>query len=156
MKILRILLVLTVVGLAACAPSKTGTEGKSKARKSLEFKGDQGKLVIDGSGKSLPSNFPDDMPIFKPSRVKSTVNSRGQKEATMTMAILQTSINTTDVSAFYQTNLPAKGWTINSTACPEPGVTVLAATKDNQVGSISIGLDKETKATIISINVTSK
>lgn len=84
--------------------------------------------------------------------MKSTVESRGTSETTMAMTIFETKTKVADVAAFYQNGLPANGWTIDSTAGPEPAMT-FAAAKANQTGSISISEDKETKATIISINV---
>ncbi|MDP1808536.1 MAG: hypothetical protein Q8L35_03260 [Actinomycetota bacterium] len=152
-----ILPILMISVLSACAPSslsKAPGSGREKiARKRLEFKGAQGKLVVDESGRSLPQAFPTDMPIFKPSRVKSTVESQGTSETTMTMTILEAKAKVADVAAFYQNSLPANGWTIDSTVSPAPSAVTLAAAKANQTGSISISEDKETKATIISINV---
>lgn len=152
-----ILPVLMISVLSACAPpsfSKAAGPRRAKiARKGLEFKGTQGKLVVDESGRSLPKTFPGDMPIFKPSRVKSTVESEGTSETTMTMTILETKATVADVAAFYQNGLPANGWTVDSTASPAPGAMTLATAKANQTGSIGISQDKETKATIISINV---
>jgi hypothetical protein len=149
---------VSVLLLAGCGLSSTDAS-RSKAKsgsKGLEFTGDQGKIVVDGSGKALPRNFPSDLPIFKPSRVKSTVVSRGTSETTMTMVIFKTGADTAEVFNFYQSGLPAAGWTIDSTVGGEPGAAIVTATKADQIGSVSIGRDRETKATIISVSVTSK
>jgi len=150
----------TALVLSACAPSlpsKTaGLKRAKDARNRLEFKDGRGRLVVDGTGKALPSDFPADMPIYKPSQVKGTVASRGAGETTMTMTIFKADAKVAEVAVFYQNSLPASGWTIDSTAGTEPGAVMLVAAKDNQTGSISIRRDKGIKATIISINVVNK
>ena len=144
--------------LAACAPgqaAKTTATGGGKVkveRKRLEFRDDKGKLVVEESGKSLPEEFPKDMPIYKPSQVKSTVSSRGAEESTMTMVIFKTKAKVADVAAFYQSNLEAGGWAINNVVNAEQGAT-FAVSKANQAGSIAINEDNDRRATIISINV---
>lgn len=154
-----ILSILILAVLSACAPSSSSRAGAKRAkigRDRLEFKDAQGKLVVDESGRSLPKTFPPDMPIFKPSRVKSTVESRGTSETTMAMTIFETKAKVADVATFYQNGLPANGWTIDSTAATGPAAVTFAAAKANQTGSISVSEDRETRATIISINVSSK
>ena len=145
--------------ISACEPgtgAKTAGAKSTKKkveRKQLEFKGEKGKLVVEEAGKSLPEGFPTDMPIYKPSRVKSTVSSEGAEEATMTMAILETRADVASVAAFYQSDLPAQGWTINNVVSVDQTASTFAVNKVNQAGTISIGADRDTSSTIISINV---
>ena len=145
-----------LAGAGGCGQSgvKRGRAGTPRQR--LEFKGEKGKLVIEGAGRRLPKGFPPDMPIYKPSRVKSTISSRGPGEAPMTMAIFTTKTKVPDVAAFYQNNLAAGGWTVNNTVTLGESAVTYAVTKVDQAGSISISEDKETNGTIISINMVVK
>lgn len=150
--------VFSLITVSACTTSTTKTAAKKRSqpktgRKRLEFKDKQGKLVIEGEGKKLPKDFPTDMPIFKPSKIKSTVSSESEGEAPMAMVIFTTKSKVPAVADFYKGALAEKGWTVNNTVTLGESSVIYTVVKTNQVGSVSVSEDKETKSTIISINI---
>lgn len=161
-KINQTIMILAVIFLAlvvsACSASAKTEKKRSTSKnvKKIELKGEKGKLVIEGSGLKLPKGFPEDMPIYEPSSVDSGVTSEGKEEPPMKMAILKTNSSLTKIMGFYQKNLPENGWNITSTQESSVNVANITAAKGDQVGSISIGKDKETSGTVISINIVNK
>lgn len=143
-------------GCAGKARPATQKSRRQASRRRLEFKSARGSLVIEGAGPRLPAGFPAEMPIYKPSTTRSTVFSRDTSEPPTNMVILRTRASVAEVEAFYQSSLVEKGWTIDSSRTVEPGAVLYAVSSTDAVGSISIGADNETSATIISINASRK
>lgn len=61
--------------------------------------------VVSGVRSGLPENFPDDVPLFEPAEILSSLSSRGRMQAT-----LQTTIVATRVREFYQQEMGEFGW----------------------------------------------
>ena len=155
--ILAVILVVPVIAACASPPEKDQARPVIKNDQSkIELKGDKGKLVIEGERQSLPKGFPDDMPIFEPSDVDSGVTSEGEEESPMKMAILKTNSKSEKIVDFYKKKLPEKGWNITSSLESSANVTNITASKGDDVSSISVGRDKETSGTVISINIVTR
>lgn len=158
-RVVAMITVLLAVGaLVGCADTISAPVGngaiKVKAdKKKIELKSDKGKLTVKGEAKSLPANWPAEMPIYKPSKLKSTLASEGLGEAPMAMAIFHTDAKAADVAAFYQANIPNSGWVVTNTVNMVDAAVTLTITKGNQIGSISVSSDQETSGTIISVNI---
>lgn len=105
-----------------------------------------GEQVMIGTNQQLPADFPQDIPVYSPSQVTASM-----KMGPMTMVTFDTTSQVTDVSGYYQQELPGKGWTVILTAAPDPNTFTGLYQKDNRqltvtatfttdMGKTSVGL----------------
>lgn len=148
-----------MLSVAGCesAPDRTALPGRrAAAKKVVKLKDKEGQLLIAGPGSRLPKAFPADLPLYKPSVVKSTIAGRDNNQPSMTMVILKTRSPVGEVVGFYQGALAAAGWSITNTVSLGQAATTHTIVKGEKNGTINIARDSGAKGTIISINIAGK
>lgn len=113
----------------------------------VTIKGKDGEEFIIGGG-DLPDNLPSDIPIYPGSSVETSFVGAGEG----IILGLATGDNVEKVTAYYKKELEKNGWIIDATINTDEGV-VFTVTKEPRGGAISVGIDKETGETVISITV---
>ena len=132
--------VVATVGLGLVASFLVNKGGEKAAQKAIETlieKGieergggkadvaiNEGGIVVKGresgqqfviqTGQQLPSGFPSDVPVFSPSQVSGSM-----VMGPMTMVTLESPSKVQEVIAYYQGQLPAKGWAAAYSATPD-------------------------------------
>ncbi|GEM_PF-5185806 len=107
------------------------------------------KLRVDArDGIALSDHFPDDIPLYPGSRVIASGREKGRY-----LVNLQTEEHTDHVWAFYQRELPQRGWVM--TPREVPGL-LIEAHRGNRTCMMTIMTNPEGESTIISISVTPK
>jgi len=165
--IFRLAVVIAVLAmsmtLAACdqgakTDKATGTkkseEGKVKATREgekIKITGEQGEIVIDPDGAELPEHWPDDVPVFPKTKITSSVEGAG--DANMIMVVFETNKLISEAKDFYKAELPEKGWKITSEIETGKEISILTASKDNRIASVSITKNGDSDKTIISVNL---
>lgn len=135
--------------------SKTGGKVKIDSKKgSVEIKGKDGEIKI-GANK-LPDDFPDDLPIYKPSKIQTSMNNTIQGKKTYA-ATLSTEDGFEAVVDFYKKKLTDNGWTEASSFSSGEGdtqLTTLGYEKGDAIATVVIS--KADGQTQIGINHTPK
>jgi len=104
-----------------------------------------GKTEADRADVSLPADFPNDVPI--PPKAKPTATN---KTARMTSVTLETAEPVSEVVAFYQTALDARGWEVQASTGTANGA-VIGATKQNR--TLNVMVRKGPTDTIITLDL---
>jgi len=144
---LIILVIAMTAIIVGCSRSKTikTDEGEITVDEkgeslTMKFKGDEGQDINIKIGKDeLPKNLPDDIPIYKPSKV-ATSQIMGEKNM---MLNLTTDDDASTVTKFYEQKLKEKGWTIGQVMNFGPAM-IMNSTKGNKELNVTINRDKKT------------
>lgn len=110
--------------------SFTGADGKKVVidgnddSGSITFTGEDGETAtFEGGSTTLPADFPSNFPVYSGMKVESTGKSTAQ-EGTVFMANWTTSAKSTDVSSWYKTEIPKRGWEVVSTTEADGGLMI--------------------------------
>lgn len=138
--------------------SQTGGKVKLNSKKgSVEIEGKDGNKVKIGENK-LPSDFPKDAPVYKPSTIKGSISSTSQgKKASVVTVSTDDDLDT--VVAFYKKELTGNGWTEMSALTGGEGGSQFAALgyeKGDTVVGITVSLAGNGKETEILLSVSAK
>ncbi len=126
------MLLVAVLSLAACSSSPSPVDVNADG--TVKVTTSEGTVTNENT---LPDNWPQDIPAYPGATVRvSGVMNPGAADPGAS-AMLESSDATTDVIAFYKTQLAAQKWTIDATMQLNGG-TVLSASKDNRAMSLSI------------------
>jgi hypothetical protein len=99
---LTLLIFVLAIGKAA---NETGINGLDTKNGSISVTGKDGETATIGKSVSLPSGFPSDVPIYKPSDVIVATSNDGKYSVS-----LLTSDSETKVSDYYTKQLASNGW----------------------------------------------
>jgi hypothetical protein len=98
----------------------------------------------------LPGDFPSDVPVYEDATIISTVAGAGAQEGIHNVS-MKSADSLADVVAWYKSEIPSKGWTVEADA-NYGGYQVLTATKEARSLTVSItGADGDV---VISLAVT--
>lgn len=102
-----------------------------------------------GSKASVPSDFPSDMPVYSGAQV---ISSAKDNNPTTWSVILQTSDSMEKVYTYYQTQLAAKGWTVDSTY-DYGEIKSLGVSKTGYSGTVMVSKSDEKTAITLTVAV---
>ncbi len=103
---------------------------------------------LDIGGGTIPSGFPKDFPVYPGSKVTSSLSGNQNGTGNGFWVTLTTADDVAKVQSYYETNLKANGWTLESTIGAGTGVN-WAVSKDKLNGYLTI--DKQSNETSILI-----
>jgi len=86
---------------------KVGNDGGK-----VTFENSEGKVSFEEGGK-LPEGFPSDFPVYSGAKVASSFTANTDGKDGMSV-VWETNDSADDVSAFYKSNLVAKGWKVTA------------------------------------------
>ncbi len=110
--------------------------------------GEEVHLAADDQGVPLPADFPKDVPVYPGATITaSTTVPEGMN------LVLNTADRASKVAAFYQQELKAKGWTIETTMNIPTG-NMVAARKGDRTTTAMVGRNDE--ATTVSLMIANK
>ena len=135
----RLVLTLSAAALAAAACGR-----KSET---VTMSADSGKIAVaaSDSGMALPADFPKDVPVMKGAVVKAVMGSPAQGNL---MVFMASPAPVAEVSAFYEQELKAQGWSTESrTGTSEGGIS----THKKAGRDLMLTLAKDAKGTNIQI-----
>ncbi len=115
---------------------------------SISIKTKDGSSASIGTNISLPSGFPGDIPIYKPSSIKAAANDKKNTYAATYVA----NINYSAVDNFYNTQLQNQGWQVdaNSTGYSNDKSKLTNYTKGSRSLSVIItGNSQDNQTTVI-------
>lgn len=119
----------------------SGDEGKGH----IAITADEGKTLNLSYGKdSIPENFPKDVPLYSPAEVKMSQII----DANKSVISLVTNDEVSKVAAFYQKELPAKGWNVKN-EMNMGNMSLLHLEKGNR--ALNVTVNRSDKGTIISM-----
>ena len=126
-------------------------EGEGRAV--LKTKGDDGEEVFFETGlDSLPAGFPKDFPVCDNTKVTGQV--MNIEDATVFTVSLNADDDIEKVAAFYQKNLPEKGYEVKATMAMGGATHIVFEKGDNVAGSVTI--TKEDDQTVVAISLQTK
>lgn len=157
-----VILLVLAMGVLATACAKTVTEkvienqtgGKVKIKSgkgSVEIKGKGGTFSV-GENK-LPKDFPEDIPIYKPSKVMGSMSNTLEGKKTFVVT-LSTKDALDEVNDFYKNGLVKEGWTEKSALSGGDGSSKFASLGYEKGGNLvtitisRVNDDKETQVAI--------
>lgn len=105
---------------------------------------------VDVGGGTVPDTFPKDFPLYPGAKVTSSLSGTQSGKNGGFWLTMTTGDSVDKVTAFYKSQLAAKGWTIDATYTAS-GTTTETMTKTGWSGSLAISSDSSTKATQIVI-----
>lgn len=141
--------------LAGCGSSISLPDGSNidTGDGKINVQTDEGEVQIDaGGGAELADGFPTDVPLPKDITIIASSAVADTGDGTAGYSVLAGSKESaSDVTAYFKTQLPKDGWTIENEVNTGAG-SVISATKDNRnlniaVGGAQVG-DSETSLTI--------
>jgi hypothetical protein len=151
--------ILAVVAVVACGCGKqptykTGagevTVDKKSGQVTFEGKTKDGNVTVSANqaGVALPQDFPKDVPIYQGAVVQ-VASTQGK---TM-MVHLSVSVPVAEALKYYQDQLKAEGWEIESTMNMGEGSMIAAKKADRECSAVIL---KQDKGTMIQLAVTQK
>ncbi len=153
--VLAALAVAALVAMSGCqavaqkaVESATGVK-VNKDGNSVSVQGNDGQSVTIGQSNKLPDGFPEDVPVYDPATVTNSMSLASDKGSTFSVQ-LETEDTVETVSAWYDTELKGKGWTIKGTMNSADSGALITSEKADQVLSVTIapGSGSDTKTTI--------
>lgn len=163
--IVIVIVVLVVLGILSGIAGSVGRMfGTKIAEKSIESaSGGQAKVNISGkdvtvqtkegtysSGTTLPSDWPQDVPVYAGAKVEYSGSSNGKDGRNGYAAVLTSADPSDKVVEFYKKELAAKGWVVTGTQ-QASGISVITAEKGVQ--KVGVSLASENNQTRITIGV---
>ena len=113
----------------------------------VNIKTDDGETIEMSYGtKTIPDNFPKDIPVYSPSQVKMTQ----VVDENRSVISLTTSDDISKVAAFYKKELVQQGWTIKNEVTRGP-MALIQGEKEKRI--INLTVNKKDDATAISLVV---
>jgi len=120
----RLLLMVGLLGLLAVASACGGDE------KEITIPGDGGDVKITAGGE-LPSDFPDDFPIFKDASLTGTVTGEQEGQSGY-FATWETDASTQEVTDFYKEALDKDPWKTSGVITTGEGAMITFTRADNE------------------------
>ena len=113
-----------------------------------------GNKVSVGEQK-IPADFPADFPIYDGAKPTGSLSGSESGDQKGFWIVLTTPDSIDKVTAFYQTNLKAKGWTVTNTLQITDSTTYTVE-KAKLNGTVTVGSDKDAKETTIFVTLVNK
>ena len=139
----RLLIVGMLVVAVALALGGCGSDDVEVDEGSVTVTTDDGTATISGGEGALAEGFPEEFPIYDDADVSSSAVGNVDGRAQYT-AVLVTSDPVADVYAWYKTELPSNGWTIENDA--------QVSTAEGATSMLSVKRDCTARAGIIEQN----
>lgn len=160
--VISLLALLGLVVAPACTKRETFKSKDGKV--TVEQRGEKGKVTVEtGEGKTeietgekLPTDWPADMPVYKPARIVGSSAIKGQGDHVSLSLALETSDAVGKVREFYERTLPANGWELNessATALEGNESALLTAAKQKRSSIITMGKAKAKEKTELVIQI---
>ena len=137
----RLLIGVFVIALALALAGCGGDDVDVKVDEdSVTVTTDDGTATIAGGEGALAEGFPEEFPIYDDADVEVSAVAKGDGEAHYSAALV-TSDSVADVYAWYKTQLPSKGWTIENdaqTSTADGATSMLSAKRDGMEANVDI------------------
>ncbi|MDI6799820.1 MAG: hypothetical protein QMD53_03995 [Actinomycetota bacterium] len=163
---LTLILITTILTLTGCTKRTIQTEDGA-IDVSTGLGGDKVTVTSDqgtgefGAGTELPANWPDDMPIYPGATPYGNINISGEENLETVAAVLLTNDSIDQMKSFYDKELVANGWKIESTFTADTGegkIITYSAVKGSRMAGVVLGEDtvEEAEGNNITITISTK
>lgn len=135
-------LILAAIIICGCAEVEQRSDGTTEVRTGGV------RAQVNEAGLKLPEGFPEDLPAYPGSTLTATLGGQG-----ITMVSYQTDATVAEVTEFYRTSLPEKGWSFSGEVRTAESSLLHAAREGSRGVSIGISADARTANTVITLTL---